>query len=129
MMVLRGKKGAQAAFAPEPAPDDFATRGGGALLARPGNFQAASADLNAAPADLPGMVARYPSLEMPVSVLFGRDDPVLDPEAQGEGFVAAVPGADLTLIEGGHMIPVTQPDTVADWIRERALDFPSDRPE
>ena len=129
MMMLRGKKGAQAAFAPEPAPDDFATRGGGALLARPGNFQAASADLNAAPADLPSMVARYPSLEMPVSVLFGRDDPVLDPEAQGEAFVAAVPRADLTLIEGGHMIPVTQPDTVADWIRERALDFPSDRPE
>ena len=129
MMMLRGEKGAQAAFAPEPVPGDFATRGGGALLARPGNFQAASADLNAAPADLPGMVARYPSLEMPVSVLFGRDDPVLDPEAQGEAFVAAVPRADLTLIEGGHMIPVTQPDTVADWIRERALDFPSDRPE
>jgi pimeloyl-ACP methyl ester carboxylesterase len=117
MMMLRGEKGAQAAFAPEPVPGDFATRGGGALLARPGNFQAASADLNAAPADLP------------VSVLFGRDDPVLDPEAQGEAFVAAVPEADLTLIGGGHMIPVTQPDTVADWIRERAIDFRSERPE
>ena len=50
-------------------------------------------------------------------------------EAQGEAFVAAVPRADLTLIEGGHMIPVTQPDTVADWIRERAIDFRSERPE
>jgi len=119
MMMLRGKKGAQAAFSPEPVPADFATRGGGALLARPGNFRAASADLNAAPEDLPGMVSRYSSLKMPVSVLFGRDDPVLDPKTQGEAFVSAVPGADLTLIDGGHMIPVTQPDIVADWVRER----------
>ena len=129
MMMMRGEKGAQAAFAPEPLPGDFATRGGGALLARPGNFQAASADLNAAPTDLPGMVARYPSLEMPVSVLFGRDDPVLDPETQGQAFVSAVPGVDLTVIDGGHMIPVTQPDTVADWIRDRAVDFGTGKAE
>ena len=99
------------------------------MLARPGNFQAASADLNAAPTDLPGMVARYPSLEMPVSVLFGRDDPVLDPETQGQAFVSAVPGVDLTVIDGGHMIPVTQPDTVADWIRDRAVDFGTGKAE
>jgi len=129
MMMLRGKKGAQAAFAPEPVPGDFATRGGGALLARPGNFRAASADLNAAPEDLPDMVSRYSALKMPVSILFGHDDPVLDPQTQGEAFVAAVPGADLTLIDGGHMIPVTQPNTVADWIRERAAGFGSGRAE
>ena len=58
---------------------------------------------------------------MPVSVLFGRDDLVLDPETQGQAFVSAVPGADLTVIDGGHMIPVTQSALVADWIRERAV--------
>ena len=75
------------------------------------------------------MVSRYSALEMPVSVLFGRDDPVLDPETQGQAFVSAVPGADLTVIDGGHMIPVTQPDVVADWIRDRAVDFGTGKAE
>jgi carboxypeptidase C (cathepsin A) len=36
----------------------------------------------------------------------------------GEGFVQRVPGCRLTVIEGGHMLPVTQPDTSARFIRE-----------
>lgn len=115
--LLAGEKGAKAAFSPEPVPSDFAVRGGGALVARPGNFEAAAADLVAANDDLPAMVARYPGLTVPVAILYGRDDQILDPQVHGRRFADAVPAATLTLIDGGHMIPVTRPDETAAWIR------------
>ncbi|SFP60119.1 alpha/beta fold hydrolase [Sphingomonas rubra] len=122
--MLAGQKGAEAAFAPEPVPADFATRGGGALVARPGNFQAAAADLVAANDDLPGMVARYGELRLPVAILYGREDRVLDPELHGRRLAEALPAAALTLIDGGHMIPVTRPDETADWVRMQATRSP-----
>jgi cation diffusion facilitator CzcD-associated flavoprotein CzcO/alpha-beta hydrolase superfamily lysophospholipase len=115
--LLAGEKGTAAAFAPEPVPADFAIRGGGALVARPGAFQAAAADLVAANDDLPEMVARYPGLSLPVAILYGRDDRVLDPAVHGRRLAEALPAATLTLIDGGHMVPVTRPDETAAWIR------------
>lgn len=118
--MLAGDKGTRVVFAPEAVPDDFAIRGGGALVGRPAAFQSASADLVAANDDLPAMVARYPSLSVPTAILFGRDDAILDPAAHGEALASAVPEAELTLIDGGHMIPVTRPDEVAAWIGARS---------
>jgi cation diffusion facilitator CzcD-associated flavoprotein CzcO/pimeloyl-ACP methyl ester carboxylesterase len=118
--ILAGEKGAVAAFAPEAVPADFATRGGGALVSRPANFEAASADLVAANDDLPDMVARYHGLWLPIAILYGRDDQILDPEVHGARFADMVPHAALTLIDGGHMIPVTRPDETAAWIRTQA---------
>jgi len=117
--MLSGRRGAIAVFAPEPAPEDFATRGGGALVLRPASFHAASADLAAARVSMPALVARYADLSVPTAILFGREDAILDPAVHGERTAAAVPHIDLTLISGGHMIPVTAPDTVSDWIRGR----------
>jgi len=105
-------------FAPEPAPPDFATRGGGLLALRPSHFIAASEDLAAIPQDLPAMTQRYGAMRLPVSVLFGRGDRILDPREQGEALAAELPGATLTLVEGGHMLPVTHPDLTANFIRE-----------
>jgi len=39
---------------------------------------------------------------------------------KGEALAAELPGATLTLVEGGHMLPVTQPDLTAQFIREAA---------
>ena len=121
--MLAGDRGARVVFGPEPVPDDFAVRGGGALVGRPGAFEAASADLVAANDDLPGMVARYPSIAVPTAILYGRDDAILDPAHHGQGLANMVPGAQLTLIDGGHMIPITRPDTVAAWLRARSAEL------
>lgn len=107
-------------FAPEPVPPDFATRGGALLTLRPSHFIAASEDLAAIPQDLPAMTLRYSAMRLPVSVLFGRGDRILDPREQGEGLAAELPGATLTLVEGGHMLPVTQPELTAQFIRDAA---------
>ncbi len=120
LTLLLGQRGTETAFAPEPVPADFVTRGGGALVARPRSFRSASADLVAANDDLPAMAASYPSLSVPTAILYGRGDQVLDPDVHGRGLAAALPGADLTLIDGGHMILVTRPDETAAWIRTQS---------
>ncbi|MGO4870760.1 MAG: alpha/beta fold hydrolase [Roseiarcus sp.] len=107
-------------FAPEPVPADFATRGGGLLALRPSHFIAASEDLAAIPQDLPAMTQRYGAMTLPVSILYGRSDHILDPHEQGEALAAELPGATLTLVDGGHMLPVTQPDLTARFIRDAA---------
>jgi pimeloyl-ACP methyl ester carboxylesterase len=126
MGILRGPEIVKQIFAPEAVPADFATRGGGLLSLRPWNFYNVSTDLVAGPVDLPGMVERYPSVRVPVGILYGTSDEVLDYREHGEAMQATVPGLQLKLVEGGHMLPVTQPEVTAEFIGEEARRF---RPE
>jgi pimeloyl-ACP methyl ester carboxylesterase len=108
-------------FGPEATPADFGTRGGGLLGLRPAAFLAASDDLQSLPGCLPGLQQRYGELRMPVSVLYGRDDRILDWQHDGQALVNKVAGARLELIAGGHMLPVTQPAACAAFIAAAAL--------
>jgi surfactin synthase thioesterase subunit len=64
---------------------------------------------------------RYGELRVPVSVLYGKDDRILDWKANGQALVDKVPGARLELVEGGHMLPITQVEGTAAFI-ETAVD-------
>jgi len=86
---------------------------------RPGAFHAASTDLAATRNDMVVLAARYEELSVPVAILYGREDAILDPEIHGAKIAADVPRVELTLIAGGHMIPVTAPEQAAAWIRGR----------
>jgi pimeloyl-ACP methyl ester carboxylesterase len=108
-------------FGPEAVPKDFATKGGGLLSLRPSAFLSASSDLQALPERLPQVQARYAELRVPVSVLYGQDDRILDWKANGQALVDKVAGARLELIEGGHMLPVTQVEKTADFIEQAVL--------
>jgi len=104
-------------FGPQPVPPDFATKGGGLLNLRPAAFIGASSELMAAEEELAGMPARYNDLTIPIGILYGTDDRILDPALHVQGFVAKVPGADLELIEGGgHMILISSADQAAAFI-------------
>ena len=113
-------------FGPEDAPGDYARRGGGLLSLRPQQFQSAAEDYAAVPRSLTALEARYDELAratpapLPIAVLYGREDRVLDYRPQGEGFIARVPHARLELVTGGHMLPVTQPARCAEFIRRAA---------
>lgn len=119
--ILNGPPTAMAIFAPDPVPEDFATQGGAALSARPKSYMMGSFELQHAPYDLSRIVPRYPTLQLPVSILFGRQDHVLDPIANGEKTAAEIPGAVLETIDGGHMLPVTKPAEVGSFIRRAAI--------
>lgn len=103
-------------FAPEAAPADFPLRGGALLGLRPAAYLGAAADLLAVEDDLPAQQARYGELRLPVSMLYGEGDQVLDWRLHGEGLKASVPQLQLTVVAGGHMLPVTQGEATAGWL-------------
>ena len=119
--ILYGKAALAQVFSPDTVPADFGTRGGGLLGVRPKAFYAASSDMVAVRDDLDGMVARYSSLAMPIGILYGDRDTILDHRVQGEPMVGKVPGLTLEIVEGhGHMLPVAVPDRTAHFIVEMA---------
>lgn len=118
MAVAFGKQGAEAVFAPDPVPADFAVTGGGALSARTSAYQMGSFEIRMAQQAMPRLVARYGEIRVPVSILYGRQDALLDPALHGERTVAEIAGAKLMLIDGGHMLPLTHPDETEAWLRE-----------
>jgi pimeloyl-ACP methyl ester carboxylesterase len=123
LAILRSRGVLATVFGPNAVPADFGTRGGGLLGLRPSSFYAASMDLNAAGADMPGLAARYPGLAVPVAVLYGTGDRVLSSVEHGEGLKRVLPGTRLDLVPGGHMLPVTDPDRVAAWITAIAAEM------
>jgi pimeloyl-ACP methyl ester carboxylesterase len=113
----------ETAFGPEPPALDYGTRGGGLLNLRPHSFINASRDLMAAAdgVELVGMEARYQHLTVPVGVLFGTADQILDATKHGAAMATKVAGLDLELIEdAGHMIVITAPDRSAKFITRMA---------
>ena len=104
-------------FGPDPVPGDFATKGGGLLGLRPRSFYAASSDMMAVPGELPAMESRYASLRLPVDVLYGREDKILDWRSHGEALKRKLDSTNLRLVDGGHMLPVTAPSVTMEWLR------------
>lgn len=115
--ILTGAATASAIFAPDPVPADFPVRGGGALAVRPASYRAGSFEVVAASQEMAELAPRYGSMRLPVHILYGRGDAVLDPVLHGERTAAAIPGAQLTQMDGGHMLPVTYPQETADFLR------------
>ena len=107
-------------FAPEPWPEDFIIRAGGALGMRPKSVVASSADYVMSHETIGAQAARYGTdLKAPGGVLFGADDRILSPELHGAPMRAY--GLDYeTMPERGHMIPITEPQACADFIRRMA---------
>ncbi len=110
---------AKMVFDPEPVPADFATRGGGALALRPVSYRAASLELQSA-RTMAKLAPRYGELKLPISILYGREDAVLDASLHGEATAATIPGVHLDLVEGGHMLPITQAERTAMFVRNAA---------
>ncbi|MGR3783792.1 MAG: alpha/beta fold hydrolase [Albimonas sp.] len=107
-------------FAPEPAPDDFVTRGGGVLGLRPRAFVSTSADFVHS-TGIAELSPRWEAIAVPGGVLYGDRDALLDYEEQGAALVSRLPHLDWTVLEGrGHMLPITAPEETAAFIRRMA---------
>lgn len=111
-------------YGPETMPANAPTQGGGLLGLRPRHFFNTSRDFMASGRGLKQMAERYDSLSLPVRVLYGTEDRTLDHTHQGQELAALHPAIGLTLVPGGHMLPVTQPDTCAEFIRKAVQDMP-----
>lgn len=122
MFLLNRKRVMPMIFGPEQAPPGYATRAGGLLSLRPSQYIGAAEDLGALGGTLPKVETDYPSLNRddapPIHVLYGREDLVLNCHEQGEAFAGRIPRCRLSVVPGGHMLPLTQPDLCARFIRE-----------
>jgi len=106
------------AFGPQPVAIDYGTRGGGLLNLRPHSYINASRDLMAAMEDLVHMQERYQHLTIPIGMLFGTGDRLLDHVRHGKALAAKITGLDLELIEGGgHMVPISSADQAVALIK------------
>ncbi len=117
LSLLKGPEMLAYVFSPDTPPADFAVTGGGQLGLRPWTFYATSSDMVAVTEDLPSMVERYGTLRMPVAVLFGQADRILNWQEHGAALKGKVPDLELTLVPGGHMLPITAPDPTVEWLR------------
>jgi pimeloyl-ACP methyl ester carboxylesterase len=127
MGILRGPGIVKKIFAPEAVPEDFATRGGGLLTLRPSHFYNVSTDLVSVNAELFRMPERYAGLRVPVGILYGTSDEILDYRQHGEAMKQKLPGLRLKLVEGGHMLPVTQPEITAEFIGDESRQAMSEK--
>lgn len=108
-------------FAPQKAPADYMTEGGGYLGLRPSHFYGTSTDFVDARRDGPELETRYGEIAMPVGILFGTADRVTDHEVHGLGMVGRISGLELELAEGvGHMPQYAEPKKVIAFIRRIA---------
>jgi pimeloyl-ACP methyl ester carboxylesterase len=104
LAVKNAPKTLEFVFGPQQPPEDYAIAGGAMVGLRPGHFYATSTDLVAVRHDLPRQQTRYGELALPVGILFGTEDRVLNYERQGLAMQGKVAGLDLEIVNGiGHM--------------------------
>ncbi|KAE9657763.1 alpha/beta hydrolase [Pseudomonas sp. PB105] len=121
MGLLTRRSVVKGVFAPDTAPEDFATQGGGLLGMRPDNFYAASSEIALVNDCLPDMLKRYPQLTLPIGLIYGARDKVLDFRKHGQALADKVPGLKLQLVEGcGHMLPITATARVVEAVLQVA---------
>lgn len=108
-------------FGPQLPHPDYMVEGGGWLGLRPRHFEATVADFTALGEDLPALAKRYGSIDMPVGILFGDQDRVLDHAVHGLGMDGAISGIDIEIVEGvGHMLHYAALDQTERFIRRIA---------
>jgi pimeloyl-ACP methyl ester carboxylesterase len=108
-------------FAPQAPPADYMTKGGGSLGLRPSHFYGSSTDVTDISGDYPALEKRYGDIAVPVGILFGTADKVLDHQANGVEMVEKIPGLELELLDGvGHMPQFADPERTAAFIRRMA---------
>lgn len=109
------------AFGPQRPPADYASMGGGAYAYRPSQIEAMMEDASILRPELAEMTARYRTLKMPISMLFGKADQILTFEDHGPPLAALAPQVELrTLDDMGHMLPFTAPEAAIALVRDVA---------
>lgn len=119
MSIARREEVLRMIFSPDPVPEDFGIAGGGLLGVRPAAFIAASSELATVEEVMPTLTPRYSELTMPVRVLYGTSDRILDPRLHTDTLQRALPSTAVEWVDGaGHMLPFTTPDRVVTFVRD-----------
>ncbi|WP_339741275.1 alpha/beta hydrolase [uncultured Maricaulis sp.] len=121
MSIRTGDATLRLVFGPNEAPADFRLRGGGLLGLRPRAFVTASTDYAAVGLDMPALTARFSEIKLPVGVIYGDSDRILDAQANLDALRTSIPQLDEEVLPGiGHMVQINRPDETEAFIRRMA---------
>jgi pimeloyl-ACP methyl ester carboxylesterase len=116
----------RAMFAPSPVTERFKREFSTAMAVRPWQIDASASDGAAMVPDASSVSAQYGSLSIPVAIMTGDGDKIIDPE-QADRLRQAIPDGTLQILPGiGHMIHHVATQQVVDAIEEVARKSTSD---
>lgn len=108
-------------FQPSPVSGRFTERFSTGLALRPSQLRAVSADTARMVQGAAAVQARLAELDLPLLIMAGTGDKIVDFETQSEGLHAEVPRSELRPVDGaGHMVHHIAPIAVAEAIQRLA---------
>lgn len=108
------------AFAPDAVPADY-IESRICLTNRPSQLLASAGDLAKLNNDISTMKSKYASITIPVSIITGTEDKLIDYDKHAVRLAKTIPHADLTILLGsGHQVHYAYPAEVLAAIRETA---------
>lgn len=117
---LTGPIGNRMIFAPARPTERFLREMPFGLMLRPRQLRATGADSGQMPIAAARLAPRYAELTLPVTVLWGAGDKLVNQSDQSARLRRELPGAEGSEIAGGgHMIHHVRPDIVADAVLKR----------
>lgn len=100
-------------FDPAPVAESWSEEFPFQLTLRPAQIRAEAAEAAMMIPAAAALANRVSELSLPMAIVAGRGDDVVDTSAQSERLAEAVPGSVLTIVEGaGHMVHHTAPDEI-----------------
>lgn len=100
-------------FRPQTPPDGYAEHVGGPLALRPPSLAANKEDIRTINYALRRQARDYGALQVPVEVISGTDDFIINPSRQPIPFAEVLPKSHLTLLDGvGHMAHHVSPESI-----------------
>jgi pimeloyl-ACP methyl ester carboxylesterase len=120
----------KAMFSPLPVPEAFRRDFPYGFPVRPGQIRAESQDAVTMVPAVAAMQERYRDLRLPVTIMAGTHDRIVDVDSHAVWFHGAVPGSELRLVPGaGHMFHHAVPGQVAEAIAALADGQAAGRPD
>src|SRR4030095_16673752 len=112
-------------FAPLEIPTHFFDTLSREMMLRPSQIRANAEDATFMMPAAASMAARYSELQMPVTIIAGAADAVVDPEAHSKRLHEDVPNSELAILAGsGHMVHYAAADTIVEVLSDSAVNDP-----
>lgn len=109
-------------FSPQPVAERFRHSLPAGMALRPGPLQASAEEAAVMIPTALHFSERWPQIRVPVVIIAGMEDAMVDPDRQSVALYHAVRGARLHLVaRAGHMVHYAAPERVADAIAEAHL--------
>ena len=115
------RSGTIAAFAPSSMPEGYVERAGVMRAVRPAAMSASARDVTNLKREVVAQQDRYPALSMPVAIMVGDGDTVVNPGIHSLRLAQTLPNARIEVLGGvGHLPHEASPEALlklVEWVR------------